>query len=1182
MARLAIAVAGGIIGSFFGMPQLGFLLGSLLGSVLFPQTQGGPKLTDLRVTSSAYGQMIPIGVGTMRIGSNIIWSHALSEHKHSGKGMSPSTYTYTWTGACGLCEGPIADVTRIWADAKLVYDKTGATSAATFNKYKLKFRLYRGTEDQLPDPAHESQVGADNALAYRGLAYVVFDDIPVVDYGNRIPNWTFEVVFNTTAPSLSGHKFTFTTGGNVATPGTRRAAVDWDTNRAYFLTNGAAMDDAGITVENIQTGATIFSANVTAMGVPSTIVDGRAFALGLDKNLYITTGSSNTTPISKLDPDSLVEIGRFGTASSSLTNARTGFVATQDIITMQIGGSNFAACIGLFNEVGVFNTDSMSVSAPTGGVFSIDADEDSVLIAPGEVVADSVGTFFVAGFSNFAFHGADPISIYRYSVTASGVLSRDLVASISPGDVDPAWSNFNLISGMAYDTSDGNVMLGLRTPDTVGAGNSKNKFIKVSTVTGAVLWAANVNVIPSGAGIPHAAVTNGEFSFIGSNAEDSVGQGNASVSGSNKVYTIITQDGTVTSSDWVGITQSGGANYDGTTGSIVFYGALDPLHAGGWSNTWGVIFANRVLGSAVSLSSVVSLFAKKVGYVDADLDLTDLTGDTVEGYVLANQASAGDTIKPLALAFNFDCVESDYQLKFVKRGAGSIVTIPKADFAYVDTKTNAVALETRQQEVDLPAHLSLEFYDPNHDYQQATQYARRPTNPVPTMYSNNTLTQNLPLVMEPGFAKQLAEMLLYTTWVERTQFKVKLPWQYLVYDPTDIVTLTLSDDTQVITRLVGIDVGVDWSSEVQSLSQSPSTYISTATTSGGLGFPQQVITGAQVSKVFYMDVPLLRDEDDTGQSFTILYWAAGGYQTGWPGIELYKSNDGSAFTDTGGIVHGMTWGAIIAPLGDPPFGPFVTDYENSIHVTIMQNGDNLSSCTYVEMCNGSNAAAIVNSATGVVEVIQFMNVVLESDGSYTLSGLFRGRRGTDVFCTGHAAGDNFVLLTDATGTLAGGVSDVNMSSSDMKVTRFFRAVTQGTLFENSAIKQVTDQGRTWQPYAPVHVAATLDGSDIDLTWARRTRLAGFWANGTDSTYVPLKEDTEKYEVDIYDALGDTVLRTLFVSFGASPTATPGVTYEAADITTDFGSTPDTLIVAVYQISGQIGRGFSYVVEVPVA
>jgi hypothetical protein len=143
MAQLAFAAAGTAIGAMFGMPQLGFLAGSLVGTLLFPQkgpdvTSEGPRLGDLSVSSSAYGAPIAIGYGTLRMGGNIIWSSGIREQKtvkkvSGGKGMGGGgsqksvTYSYFASFAIAFGEGPAEDVLRIWADGKLIYDKTGSS-----------------------------------------------------------------------------------------------------------------------------------------------------------------------------------------------------------------------------------------------------------------------------------------------------------------------------------------------------------------------------------------------------------------------------------------------------------------------------------------------------------------------------------------------------------------------------------------------------------------------------------------------------------------------------------------------------------------------------------------------------------------------------------------------------------------------------------------------------------------------------------------------------------------------------------------------------------------------------------------------------------------------------------------------------------------------------------------------
>jgi hypothetical protein len=88
-------------------------------------------------------------------------------------------------------------VLRLWADGKLIYDKTGLEPDVA--RPGLRFRFHPGSETQLPDPLIEAHVGEGRAPAHRGLCHLVFEDLPLADFGNRIPNITAEITFHRTA-----------------------------------------------------------------------------------------------------------------------------------------------------------------------------------------------------------------------------------------------------------------------------------------------------------------------------------------------------------------------------------------------------------------------------------------------------------------------------------------------------------------------------------------------------------------------------------------------------------------------------------------------------------------------------------------------------------------------------------------------------------------------------------------------------------------------------------------------------------------------------------------------------------------------------------------------------------------------------------------------------------------------
>lgn len=317
-----------------------------------------------------------------------------------------------------------------------------------------------------------------------------------------------------------------------------------------------------------------------------------------------------------------------------------------------------------------------------------------------------------------------------------------------------------------------------------------------------------------------------------------------------------------------------------------------------------------------------------------------------------------------------------------------------------------------------------------------------------------------------------------------------------------------------------------------------------------------MLAGDPATELILPDLPLLRDIDDTAGSGSRIYAFTGGYGTpNWPGASLYRSPDGLSWALATRGRNEMAWGATQTALG-APISPFSTDEVNSLRVFMMVGGERLESVTQEALLNGANAALLLK-ANGEPEILQFRTVALQRDGSYLLTGLLRGRRGTDIYCAGHQVGETFVLLEEAT------AARLTLALGDLGLARSWRAVGTGQLFDEAQTVTRIHSGRDLRPYAVAHPKAIASGADILLSWIRRTRIGGELRDGTDT--VPLSETVEAYEVDVLDAPGGAVLRTL-------TSASPSVTYPAAALAADFGGMPATLSVVIYQLSGVIGRG----------
>ncbi|MCR9194983.1 MAG: glycoside hydrolase/phage tail family protein [Hyphomonas sp.] len=201
MAEIILSQAGAVAGSallpngigLLGQTISGAVLGEAVGrfagraidASLSPVSEG-PRISALHVMESREGSALPLIYGRARVGGQAIWASRFKENRteqSAGKGGPKySEYSYTISFAVALCQGPITRVDRVWANGDLL------------TLSQLNWRLYSGTEKQLPDPLIEAVEGRGAAPAYKGTAYIVFEDFPLDAFGNHLPQLSFEVV----------------------------------------------------------------------------------------------------------------------------------------------------------------------------------------------------------------------------------------------------------------------------------------------------------------------------------------------------------------------------------------------------------------------------------------------------------------------------------------------------------------------------------------------------------------------------------------------------------------------------------------------------------------------------------------------------------------------------------------------------------------------------------------------------------------------------------------------------------------------------------------------------------------------------------------------------------------------------------------------------------------------------
>lgn len=212
MSQQVLPIIGGVVGAFFGYPQLGFVVGGLIASATAPAAQG-PQLGDLPVQSFDEGTPRAIIYGTSQTTGYVIAAGPaiktteVTDAGGKGGGSVEGEVAYR-NYAIAMCEGPIAAVLRVWADDKLVYDvRPGSLMLAESAEWIKNKVFYMGTEDQLPDVFLQLNVSGIDTPAYRGTAYMVVGLEDLTDRRGTIPMYRFEVTNSVTSeplPPISG------------------------------------------------------------------------------------------------------------------------------------------------------------------------------------------------------------------------------------------------------------------------------------------------------------------------------------------------------------------------------------------------------------------------------------------------------------------------------------------------------------------------------------------------------------------------------------------------------------------------------------------------------------------------------------------------------------------------------------------------------------------------------------------------------------------------------------------------------------------------------------------------------------------------------------------------------------------------------------------------------------------
>ncbi len=1165
----------------------------------------GPRLTDLTIQTSTYGDVIPIVFGRVKLAGNIIWARPVkeiavtTEVSGGGKGgtLSPvrrteTRFQYKSTFAICLCEGEIANIERVWADNELV---NLADLCASYS-------LYKGDETQLPDPIIESFEGINKTPSYRGLAYIVFEDFDITSFGNRIPNLSFEVN-RPIKGSFNGVQSVeeLVTGVNII-PGSGEFVYDTTIQTKVYgvFVNDTFIQRGGSDVVNMNNSEKkadiLISIDQLESSFPNlewVSIVCAWFASSLDANT--TTIEPRVEYISNTitQPDlwSVGSYNRNNTIQATLdTNGNPiygGTPSDQSILRLVTELKSRGYKVMFYPMVFVDQIDK-----PWRGNLTTSA--------------ANIPNFFTKtkGYNEFILHYANLLED-EVDAFIIGSEMKDLTKVQNGSNAFLAVNEFVSLAASVK------TIMGSTTKLTYAADwseyHSVNGWYNMDP-----LWASpNIDMIGIDAYFPLTdrsqdgiynlqevidGWTNGEGYDWYYTDPERTNQASLSAPYAWKnieywwSHTHTNPNSVVTSwvpeSKKIWFTEFGFPSVDGATNQPnVFYnpesvsGAL-PYHSQGLND-----FTAQRLGIEATLlkwqaSDMVEEkllwtwdgrpypFWPDLNNVWGDGKLWSkghwvngkLGGASLTGIVAELSGRVGIASEDIDVG-DLQKIIDGYVLNTRISSSNAISKLTDAMF-FSGVESDGILkfkLFGKEQEIEISED----------DLIKSENESGLVISYIPETY--------LPSKVDVNFISRESNYLVSSTSDGRDSIIAKqiyennIPMVLTGSKAKTIAEISLADiwaakknyNFSLPLNFIKLDIGDIVklnrnNGDVENIKIEKITFSNNRINISGRSFEKTIFgftdyddyQGSSTTTIppliettaEIMDISSLPG-DDLNKAY--IRFAVSGGNDNWIGAEIFYSVTDSNYQSLGAVQSPAVMGNSINAISDA--NSFIWDEGNELEVFLL-NGE-LASTTNSDVLNGSNIALLGN------EIIQFRTAEFIAENHYKLKGLLRGRLGTENKTSGHVAGERFILLNNL-------ILRAELPKALIGSSVNFKVVSFGQGINDVAPIVITYKGQNLIPYALAHFEAIKQVSgDIDFSWIRRSREFSAWRDYVD---MPLSEATEKYNISILNNT-DQVVREIEVTASA-------FSYTASMQTTDFGSSQTTVKAKLYQISENVGIG----------
>lgn len=1009
-------------------------LGLIVGVAMLMSLEGqdilneGPRLADLQIQHATFGTPIARVFGSYRLGGNIIWALPLKETQHEvesdtgGKGGGDSyidrTFTYTGTWASAICEGPILGFKKIWFDSVLVYDDKDYYGGLTESKHYG----YLGTDTQ--EINWIIQASDPNTPAYRHICYIVFDDIDLSLYGNRIPNVSVEIVQNGSISMQETENVVKTTGLVLSNPVPIQDVI-------YGYTYNQSTDI--LTLHN----------NVNGL---DTIINNKTIDYTTQKDVY--NHDSRFCAINDIDIYEILYVYDFIDEKTSYSSL--GDFYHNPLLYIFNGGKK--GTLGESSYIQVRDNIALAYYSTTNTVIKMfeqnymgDSYDPGILVGDyglsDLLIADSIYRDMCLGINEFYMFYTTENKIAVFNL--EGIFLRDIVSHVSlpytPGNV--------LTSTYMRSDDIGDLYIYVWNED-------KKPTIYKATSDSIILFSETTDPI----GISDPSIQKSFGAYMGD---------------------IYTSD--ITLNRYSVVTQS-----------------ID-----------------------IELSTIILDILKSTPLQPSDYKI-NTNDETIYGFVIPSPSTARSMLSVLLDVFLYDIIEYDYLLNINSFTAKpTILEIPENEVIkdFIINRKNTTELNTT---------INVMYSNKDRLYESATQKASRIDES-----SIKIENKQYPIAISDSLAKQLAEILLFTEWSVLETFEFILPSSYNTLEPSQVIDIINKGITYNV-RIRKITYNTDFSINIEADLNNSNVYVSDAIAADTSTLFPTTVKYISPSYTLVLDLPLFTNSINDINTQVV----STGFSNNWPGSAVYKESSNNILKKLGTIFNYSIIGTAISVLGI--YNATILDTYNTVTVSVIYGS--LYSISYTKLLNAGNYILLGD------EVLQYQTALDNGDGTYTLSNLLRGRRGTEWAINTHNIGDKFVFLSNNM------LIDPNVI---LNVEETYTSKTLGSAYGSNTIS-VLPQAVSMMPLTVSYIKGTRDvDGNLTIQWTRRSReLNGYFRT------LSLFEIYESYSIDIVSGIGRTITSN-----------TNSIIYTAADQIADGLALNTDITVDIYQISDVVQRGY---------